>query len=75
MADTALRARLIEAFALIYNDLGPDLGWVERTPDDDEFVDVLRDQIGNDRVHEDDLAAFRAMPRDEARALILRVGP
>lgn len=59
-----------------YNAVGSDLGWVDRTPEDDEFVDVINQFIefyGGLSKYE--LAAWNALSSDERRRIILEVGP
>lgn len=75
--DVATHARIKTALSDTYNLFGPDLGWVNQLPDDDEFVSVLCDLVGN--LDEDyalspeDLAAFRALPPADKRRLCLQV--
>lgn len=68
-----LRLRFQEAARATYEVIGYDV-WGGEAIDDDEFVDVIRDQIGNG--HNDltdaEVETFRALPLDVKRAIILK---
>jgi hypothetical protein len=77
--ETGTYRRLRDALSDVYQTIGPDLGWVEDTPSDEEFVDVLRDQLWNFTeefgVTDADMKAWQTLTPELKRLLILEVGP
>lgn len=70
-----VQARIIDALNDCYTAIRFDSGWDRRLPSDEEFVDVMRDQVAHHgKLPVEDLAAFRALPAAAQRALILRMG-
>ena len=63
---------IIDALNDLYQGCGADLGWAERSPEDDEFVDVLSDLYAQQRGTAD---VWFTLPRAEKRRLCLKVGP
>lgn len=62
----------------IYNQCGPDLGWVDKAPEVDEFVDVLIDLLassGLDTLTNKEINVWRGLTIAQKRALCLEIGP
>ena len=72
-------AAVVDHLTGIYNAIGYD-AFGDETPDDDTFVDVMRDQFANfldadfSILDAADVERFRALPTDDQRELILRAG-
>jgi len=72
--------RILYTIARSYSDHGPDLGWTETVPSDDEYADVMIDLFrdsasADDDLTDDEIMAFHRLPRDQKEALALAVGP
>lgn len=63
-----------------YNDIGPDSGWVDKTPSKAVFVDVMIDQFRNTNeaagiMTDAEVDRFHALSMAAKRKIILSVGP
>lgn len=60
-----------------YQTCGYDLGWGERAPDDDTYVDVMVDLMaqGGSELDAENLAGWMALSPAEKRSICLAVGP
>jgi len=68
------RNRFEEAASIVYNIIGPDMGWLARTPSDEEFFDVIRNHMEMELTN-DELTMWRLMTITEKRRIILAIGP
>lgn len=68
--------RFREVASDLYNGCGYDLGWVEDTPDDEEFVDVIRDLMaGSSELTSAEQKLWSSLPYEIKQRIILAVGP
>lgn len=64
---------LKRAVSQIYGEIAPDV-WGDETPDDDEFLDVMLDRVG-DALGKSLRETYKKLSDKEKRELILSVGP
>lgn len=72
-----VRKRFVDAARRIYNSIGYDVGWADKTPTKSEFVDVISDQIDGPHgmLSKNDIEDWYSLSFAEKRRIILEVGP
>src|SRR5690242_17042854 len=76
--------RIVDTMYAVYDSIGHD-AWGQRTPDDDEFADVILEQFnsfthpiyGHDsfRISAEDRAAYEQLTAEQRRSIALLAGP
>lgn len=69
-----LEQRVKSEIAAIYAGYGHDI-WGDETPSEDEFADVMIDQMSHRRMTPDIRSYWTGLTTAEKRALALKVGP
>ena len=75
--DRDQRRLFVQAVSERYQTCGYDLGWGERAPEDDDFVDVMCDLMaqGGSELDEANLQVWLSLHRDQKREICLEAGP
>ena len=62
----------------VYQSCGPDLGWNDNLPDDDDFAEILIDLVAmqfEEIFSKDEREVWTGLTREEKKDLIFEVGP
>ena len=73
----AERERFRDAVHDVYNSIGPDSGWIDKTPSKAVFFDVMCDHIDgpHGRLSQDEISKFRSLSVAEKKRIVFSVGP